>query len=178
MIQAEGEQIGSLGVLYVFTAFTDENPQWSINLNPRTDPQEPTSNQLGFNIKDGTGQSRLFIQSEEGNVGVGTIEPTSKLMIVGKNTNSLISAIDTTNEHATVFEVGQQNGKGLLSLRDNGNNTISQVSGAIETPNFFLGKMGVGTNAPKTHLHISEKNAQLRITNTDQTNGASAKFLS
>lgn len=175
-IQAEGESVGSLGVLDVFNSFSDEKPEWAINLNPRTDAELITSNQPGFNIKDVLGLSRFFIKKGSGNVGVGTIEPTSKLTVVGKGTNSLLSAIDTTNEHATVFEVAQQAGKGILSLRNNENNTITQLSGAIETPNFFLGKMGVGTNSPATNLHLSDKNAQLRITNTDQTNGASAKL--
>ncbi|MFK7787147.1 MAG: hypothetical protein AB8B56_18645 [Crocinitomicaceae bacterium] len=175
-IQAEGESVGSLGVIDIFNSFSDENPEWAINLNPRTDPELISSNQPGFNIKDVLGLSRFFIKAGNGNIGVGTIEPTSKLTVVGKGTNSLISAIDTTNEHATVFEVAQEDGKGILSLRNNENNTITQLSGAIETPNFFLGKMGVGTNSPATNLHISEKNAQLRITNTDQTNGASAKL--
>ncbi len=116
-IQAEGERVGTQEVLDLYESFADDNPQWSINLNPRVNSDEPTSNQPGFNIKDATGQSRLFIKSGEGNVGVGTLEPTSKLTIEGKNVPSLLSVTDTTNNPTTIFEVSKKEGvtiKGAL----------------------------------------------------------------
>ncbi|AXT52370.1 hypothetical protein D1818_16545 [Aquimarina sp. BL5] len=82
-IQAEGEAVGTQEVLDIYEDLSNDNPQWSFNLNPRVNPVEPTSNQPGFNIKDATGQSRLFIKSGEGAVGIGTIEPTAPLTIKG-----------------------------------------------------------------------------------------------
>ncbi|WP_271765137.1 C1q-like domain-containing protein [Aquimarina algiphila] len=131
-IQAEGEPLGTQEVLDVYESLTDDNPQWSFNLNPRVNSEEPNSNQPGFNIKDITGQSRLFIKSGEGNVGVGTLEPASKLTVESKNTSSLLSVIDTSNERTTIFEVSKK-----------------------EDASFFQTKLGIGTNAPKAPLSIT-----------------------
>ncbi|WP_299259829.1 hypothetical protein [uncultured Aquimarina sp.] len=131
-VQSEGETAGTQEVLDVYESLTDDNPQWSINLNPRVNPAEPTSNQPGFNIKDATGQSRLFIKSNGGNVGVGTLEPASKLTVESKNTPSLLSVIDTSNERTTIFEVSKQ-----------------------EDASFFQTKLGIGTNTPEAPLSIT-----------------------
>ncbi len=131
-IQAEGERVGTQEVLDLYESFADDNPQWSINLNPRVNSDEPTSNQPGINIKDATGQSRLFIKSGEGNVGVGTVEPASKLTIEGKNEAPLVSAIDTTNERITVFEVSKK-----------------------KDTSFFQTKLGIGTDTPLAPLSIT-----------------------
>ena len=82
-LQAEGETAGIQEILDLFSNFADDNPAWSLNLNPRVDPGEPGSNQPGFNIKEATGQSRLFIKSGNGNIGLGTIEPSAPLTIKG-----------------------------------------------------------------------------------------------
>ncbi len=118
-IQAEGERVGTQEVLDLYESFADDNPQWSINLNPRVNSEEPTSNQPGFNIKDATGQSRVFIQSGEGNFGVGTIEPNAKLTVQGKGTSPLLSVTDTTDTPTTIFEVTKNKGvtiKGTLEI--------------------------------------------------------------
>ncbi|GAA4274030.1 hypothetical protein U6A24_01175 [Aquimarina gracilis] len=86
-IQAEGERVGTQEVLDLYENFADDNPQWSVNLNPRVNSNEPTSNQPGFNIKDATGQSRLFIKSGEGTVGIGTVEPVAPLTVKGNTTS-------------------------------------------------------------------------------------------
>ncbi len=175
-VQAEGETVGTQEVLDIYENLSDDNPQWSINLNPRVNPAEPTSNQSGLNIKDATGQSRLFIKSGEGNVGIGTLEPASKLTIESKNIPSLLSVVDITNERATIFDVSQQKGDGILSLRNSSSSTNIQLSGSIEKPNFFLGKVGIGTKDPKTNIQVSGENTELRITNTRQGDATSARL--
>lgn len=82
-VQAEGGSGSTQEILNLFSNFTDDLPAWSLNLNPRTNPQMPASNQPGFNIKDATGQSRLFIRSVNGHIGIGTIEPLAPLTIKG-----------------------------------------------------------------------------------------------
>ncbi len=175
-VQAEGEAVGTQEVLDIYENLSDDNPQWSINLNPRVNPAEPTSNQSGLNIKDATGQSRLFIKSGDGNVGLGTVEPVSKLTIESKNIPSLLSVVDITNERATIFDVSQQKGDGILSLRNSSSSTNIQLSGSIEKPNFFLGKVGIGTKDPKTNIQVSGENTELRITNTGQGDATSARL--
>ncbi len=118
-IEAEGEEVSTQEILDLYTSFTKENPDWSLNLNPRVDSQEPQSNQPGLNIKDATGQSRLFIKSVDGSVGVGTIEPESKLTIEGQHVDSLLSVIDTTQQHTKILEVTRKEGvtiKGTLTV--------------------------------------------------------------
>lgn len=154
-IQAEGESVGTQEILDLYTHFSKDIPDWSLNLNPRVDPQKPDSNQPGFNIKDTTGQSRLFIKSGNGNIGLGTIEPESKLTIQGKNDKSLLSVIDTTHQHTKIFEVTQENGNGMLSVRNGNNENIVGISGKKETPSFFLNKVGIGTINPGAPLSIS-----------------------
>ncbi len=118
-IQAEGGDVGTQEILDLYTSFGNNNPNWSFNLNPRVKSEDPNSNQAGFNIKDATGESRLFIKSGDGSIGVGTIDPESKLTIRGNNDASLLSVIDTTGQHTKIFEVTQKEGvsiKGSLNV--------------------------------------------------------------
>lgn len=117
-IEAEGEVVSTQEVLHFYSDFNQEIPNWGINLNPRVVSEEADSSQAGFNLKDATGESRFFIQSSKGNVGIGSIEPDSKLTIEGKNENSLLSVIDSTQKRTKVFEVSQENGKGKLIVRN------------------------------------------------------------
>ncbi len=135
-IQADGERVGTQEVLDLYESFTDDNPQWSVNLNPRVNSEEPSSNQPGFNIKDATGQSKFFIKSGEGNVGIGTIEPNSKLTVEGNDASPLVSIIDSTSTPTTIFKVSKKEGvsvKGMLQVE--GNLKASNISDNEELDN-------------------------------------------
>jgi hypothetical protein len=71
-IEAVGDENSSKTALNFYRDITDSNPDWSISLNP------------GFSISDGENNSRLFIDRENGNVGMGTDKPQQKLVVVGK----------------------------------------------------------------------------------------------
>ncbi|WP_298310714.1 hypothetical protein [uncultured Aquimarina sp.] len=132
-IQAEGESIGTQEVLDLFTSFNDDNPQWSLNLNPRVDIQEPSSSQSGLNIKDATGQSRLFIKSGQGNLGVGTLDPVSKVTIEGKNNASLLSVIDTSQARTKILEVTKKEGVAIKGgLQVDGAITANNISDSVD----------------------------------------------
>jgi len=117
-VMAEGDTAGTQELLHLYTDFKQDAPNWSVNMHPRVNPDEPDTAIPGFNIKDAAGKSRLFIQSNKGHVGVGTLEPDSKLTIQSDNDASLLSVIDTTLERAKIFEVSQQEGDGLVSIRN------------------------------------------------------------
>ncbi|MFD2563160.1 phage baseplate protein [Aquimarina rubra] len=117
-IMAEGENAGTQEVLQFYTDFKQDNPNWSVNMHPRVNPDNPETATPGLNIKDAAGNSRMFIQSNKGNVGFGTLEPDSKLTIKGDNDTSLVSVIDTTQQRSKIFEVRQQEGNGLISVRN------------------------------------------------------------
>ncbi len=111
-LEVEGEITGTQEVLHLYSDFAEDHPSWSLNLNPRVDPGVPDSNQPGFNIKDATGLSRLFVRSGDGNIGVGTIEPSAPLTIKGTThsgkpdnamqiaENSILFGGDNANENA------------------------------------------------------------------------------
>ncbi len=153
-LQAEGGAVGTQEILNLFSDFAEDIPGWSVNLNPRVDPQEPGSNHPGFNIKDATGQSRLFIRSGDGSIGVGTIEPEARLTVQGTDNGSLIAAVSDTEQHSRIFEVSQEAGSGRLSLRSGDTTEVTRLSGATENPSFFLGKVGIGTAEPERSLHV------------------------
>lgn len=166
-IQAEGDEVGTQEVLDLYTSFAKNSPNWSINLNPRVKSEDPNSNQSGLNIKDTTGQSRLFIKSGDGSIGVGTIDPVSKLTIQGKNNRSSLAVIDTTKQNAKIFEITQKDGDGVLSLRGGNTEEGIHLSGSKEKPSFFLGKVGIGTSSPDANLHVFGEKAILKVTNTN-----------
>lgn len=81
-----------------FTSF-DETQKWNINLNP-------TGNDVdGFSIDDATsgpGSSRLFIDHvSQGNVGIGTVTPYSKLHVSGANDGGNVSIMVENQESGT-----------------------------------------------------------------------------
>ncbi len=142
-IKATGDNVGPQEVMQFYTDFNEEAPNWALNLNPRVNATEPSTNKEGLNIKDGTGESRMFIQSGKGNVGIGTIEPNAKLTVESKNETSLVSVINTTNKRTEILEVSQENGSGELTVRNgeavkeaklNGNSIVFQDNTNTVTP--------------------------------------------
>lgn len=82
-IEASGDDTSQKKILHLYNSFSDTDPTWVLSLNPRQDPSKPDTAKAGLNISDSAGNSRLFIDKTSGNIGLGTIEPTAKLEIVG-----------------------------------------------------------------------------------------------
>jgi len=57
-IEAAGNETSSKNVLKFYRNFEESNPDWIFNLNPRSDPDDPDTAKLGFNISDGGGNSQ------------------------------------------------------------------------------------------------------------------------
>ncbi|GAA4276751.1 phage baseplate protein [Aquimarina mytili] len=168
-IMAEGDTAGSQELLHLYTDFKQDNPNWSVNMHPRINPDEPTTAIPGLNIKDAAGKSRLFIQSNKGNVGVGTIEPDSKLTIEGDNDTSLVSVIDATQERAKIFEVSQEEGNGLVAVRNGKANESVQIKGdtisfedAKDSSNIKSAKIASEEGTLKIYGKSSDKEATQR----------------
>lgn len=63
-------------LLSFFQNFSDFKPAWAIEEYPKNSPE------FGLNLIDGQGESRFFIRYD-GNVGIGTLNPSTKLDVNG-----------------------------------------------------------------------------------------------
>ena len=82
-IEALGDDETQKKALNLYRSFADEQPSWVLNLNPRSDPADPATARPGFNISDGEGKNRFFIDRSSGHVGIGTISPKDRLEVAG-----------------------------------------------------------------------------------------------
>jgi hypothetical protein len=164
-IAVQGDSAGSQEALHFYTSFEDPNPSWAINLNPWVNTEVPGSKIPGFNLKNGAGLSQFFIQSGNGNVGIGTIEPAARLSVKGRNKVPLIVAL-SANSGKSLLEVTQEDEHGLLTLHNETGTANARISGHEKTPSFILSKVGIGTTAPEADVHIKKSEAALKITNT------------
>lgn len=82
-LEAVGDAASRRQVLDVYETFDDNHPAWSLSLNPRAVVSDPGTANPGLGIDDGSGLSRLFIDSDSGHVGIGTVEPRARLDVHG-----------------------------------------------------------------------------------------------
>ncbi|MGZ5025730.1 MAG: hypothetical protein ACXWE9_01045 [Methylobacter sp.] len=83
-IEAAGDSTGLQKVINFYAKFQDANPSWSLQLNPRIDPNTPSTAKTGFCVADGKGAARLFIDQATGNIGLGVVNPNGKLDVAGQ----------------------------------------------------------------------------------------------
>lgn len=74
-LQAERDDTSKKVINLYQDLATDTGPSWVISLN--------ADGKAGFDISDGSGQPRLFINQNTGNVGIGTRTPNAKLEVSG-----------------------------------------------------------------------------------------------
>ena len=104
-------------VINFYHDFTDAAPAWVLGLNARRDREDPESTREGFNISDGAGNSRLFIDRKTGNVGFGTIEPRGFHVVLPE------SGKGSGNPAPGVILAGGANGNASIELRNAGSGT-------------------------------------------------------
>jgi hypothetical protein len=83
VVADSGNQKRVLRFYTSYSAANPTNPDWLISLNPAQDPADPATIRAGFGIADGAGNTRLFIDTSTGNLGVGTNDPQAKLDVNG-----------------------------------------------------------------------------------------------
>ncbi|MEM8961999.1 MAG: hypothetical protein AAGD38_10995 [Acidobacteriota bacterium] len=83
-IEASGGAGSRKEALRLYESFVDDSFSWVLALNPSSDPADPVTARAGFSIHDGAGRSRLFIDKETGNVGLGTLSPANELTVAGQ----------------------------------------------------------------------------------------------
>ena len=82
-IEAAGDSTSSKQTLHLYDSFADDNPAWTLSMNPRIDTGDPATARRGLSINGADGASRFFIDQASGNVGIATIEPQATLHVAG-----------------------------------------------------------------------------------------------
>ncbi len=101
-IEAVGDEDSPKKVLNLYRDISNTNPDWSISLNP------------GFNISDGENNSRLFIDRDTGNIGIGMTDPEAKLQVIGAHDKVSLRVMLDKNGNEFTMDVAA--GQGLASL--------------------------------------------------------------
>jgi hypothetical protein len=165
-------------VLNFYQNVADTKPAWALNLNLR-DPANLKPPKLGWNLSDGKGISRLFVDASSGNVGIGTTNPLRKLQI-GDGVDG-ISFDSGTSPNAGVWRFGDNTGWKLhfgRSSEASGGAANSSTQGLLMTIQ-DNGNVGIGTPSPTSILEL-DRNAPaamgpaLTLTNTGGNPGAAA----
>ncbi|MDB4664718.1 hypothetical protein OAE97_00050 [Verrucomicrobia bacterium] len=131
------------------------------------DQNSNTAGQIRYDHS--TDAFRIFTNGAEkvsilsgGNVGIGTVSPTSKLQIVGSTSGDSALRVDGTS--GTIFEVTDDLSGSLMSVNTIAglpvfevfaDNTI--IGGRYNQNDFYLntnGNLGLGTSSPITRLNI------------------------
>jgi len=161
-IEASGDGASQKKAISFYKQFSDPNPSWVLSLNPRSDPDNPTTAKPGFSISNAAGSSRFFIDESTGNVGIGTVEPKGFHVLLPEGSRG-------TRPGPGVTIAGGQSGNASIELRNAGTGTpyidfaqdgatddydarirlTAADSLAIEGAN-----LGIGETSPKRKLHI------------------------
>jgi hypothetical protein len=109
-IQAEGTSTSERRALNLYLSFDAPNPDWTVSLNPRSNPADANTAREGLGFNDKTGTNRLFIDSATGRVGIGTNNPQTALEISGSLKASMASfggnigiGLDNPQQRLVVF---------------------------------------------------------------------------
>ena len=70
-LQPDAKDSGDKKLLNFYKSFADPKPAWTLSLSPAGRP--------GWSLGDGDRRSKLFIDESNGQVGIGTVTPTSLL---------------------------------------------------------------------------------------------------
>ena len=168
-IEAEGAGDTDQNILDLYRNFSQENPNWSLSLNPISTFKADQRN-AGLDISDAKGRSRLFIDEDNGKVGIGTTVPSAKLSVVA-NGNALHLASDRENGHVFLafFADGESEDRhAYIGYPTNGSDEfrINNDRGgdlSFRTNDHVLlfmgGGLGIGPTNPVSKLHITHNGA-------------------
>lgn len=172
-VQAEGSGEGVQDLLFFYKNFSDPNPSWRVNQNPRFDAKDPATSKAGLNISDANALSRLFIKADDGNIGIGTLSPTQKLSVkggalVGGVDNVAFGLDDRDGARLGIIKKEGVNAPQICSSRDapiifgqtNQADIFTNIAGSTITERVRIdaqGKVGIGTSTPVAPLSFANQ---------------------
>ncbi len=152
-VEAVGDDTSRKQVLNVYDSFADNGPTYSLELKPRSDPNNAATGKPGLSISDGAGTSRLFIQANTGHVGLGTNEPTHPLHV---KSGESVGLFESTGAQAYLRISTSEGLDNRVELCNRPGGRLSLwTAGAGDALNILRnGKVGVREPNPQRPLHI------------------------
>ena len=169
-LQAHGDDTSQKKAINFYRNFTDPNPAWTMSLNPRADPNNPATAKAGWSIGDAAGASKLFIDQNTGNTGIGTVTPAERLDVNGRTKSGSLTVgawpanpaymffgINTLNQAAPgnyALLQGTSDGPGRTFL----NSPVDirfRIANADQMVLTNNGSVGIGTTAPAARLEVN-----------------------
>jgi hypothetical protein len=157
-IQAESPTAGTVSqqrLIHFYQDFTTNLADWSLSLNPRDDQGTAKA---GFSINrvnsDGTEVSRLFIDGQTGNIGIGSINPKVKLEVAGQT--KLVGAVGINRAPIDNQHLAIQTTTGNIGLNITDSTGITNLLAVFPNGDVIIngGNLGVGSTSPKRRLHV------------------------
>ena len=175
-IQAVGDESSQKKALSFYRNVSDAAPAWVISLNPRKHPNHPATASAGFSISNGQGQSRLFIDQDTGQVGLGTTTPQAKLEVASGTLRVTDGKLEVIGGAITP-SAGNSKNDGIFFPENpgggahdaawiryypmSGESTVLEI-GTSNNANdhialFASGNVGIGTREPRHKLHVQAR---------------------
>lgn len=166
-VEAVGDNTSRRQLLNFYDSFSESGPLYSIELNPRSDPDKPATGKPGLSLSDGAGYSRIFIQSQTGYVGIGTNAPTHTFHV---KTQGAVGLFESTEDTA-YLQISNNEGLGnRVEFANRGGGRLALwVAGGHDAFNILKdGRVGIGTTEPTHTFHVKTQGAVGLFESTQQ----------
>ncbi len=135
-----------------------------------------SSSRLTFDFKGNAGVTNILAGTSNGNVGIGTISPDSKLTVVGH-----VNIGGAGNYHLKTRHIDGKDfastAIGDLYLNYNTGKHVRVGFGGQDSNMYVSGNVGVGTTAPTVKLHINSPSVNTELLRLDNNGLRLTSFI-